>query len=48
MAPDSKKQWSDPKVLVFGNVETLTLGHNKIPGVGDAFTFEGNPTTVSS
>jgi hypothetical protein len=48
MASDSKKQWTDPKVQVFGNVETLTLGVNKSPGVGDAFTFEGATTKISS
>jgi len=47
MASESKKQWTDPKVQVFGNVETLTLVNNKIPGVGDAFTFEGQTTKVS-
>lgn len=49
MASEPKrKQWSDPKLLVFGNVETLTLATNKTPGIGDAFTFQGQTTRLSS
>jgi len=43
-----RKQWTDPKVLVFGNVGVLTLSTNKVPGTGDAFTFQGQPTKLSS
>jgi hypothetical protein len=45
---NDRKQWTDPKVLVFGDVEVLTLASNKAPGTGDAFTFQGNPTRLSS
>lgn len=45
---NDRKQWTDPKVLVFGDVEVLTLATNKVPGTGDAFTFQGNPTRLSS
>jgi hypothetical protein len=44
----NRKQWTDPKVLVFGDVEGLRLANNKVPGTGDAFTFEGQPTRLSS
>jgi len=47
-AEPKRKQWTDPKVLVFGDVETLTIPTNKVPGVGDAFTFQGATTRLSS
>jgi hypothetical protein len=44
----NRKQWKEPKVLVFGDVQVLTLASNKDPGTGDAFTFEGITTKLSS
>jgi hypothetical protein len=48
MAPKAQqKQWSEPKVLVFGDVEALTLANNKNFGIGDSFTFQSATTRIS-
>jgi len=37
-----KKTWTEPRLTVFGSVETLTLAaKNKALGVTDGFTFNG-------
>ncbi len=42
-----KKTWNEPVLIVFGNVQTLTLANNKTFGTGDAFTFQGAATRLS-
>jgi hypothetical protein len=46
-AKPAKNTWTDPKLIVFGGVETLTLGHSKSLGTGDALTFENQTTSLS-
>lgn len=48
MAQNDKQPWLDPKLTVFGDVETLTLATNKTFGTGDSFTFQNQPTRLSS
>jgi hypothetical protein len=49
MGADNVKQaWTEPKVIVYGDVKTLTLGVNKSLGTGDSFTFQGQTTKISS
>jgi hypothetical protein len=36
-----KRPWNDPKIVVFGNVEQLTLSHAKQLNLNDGFTFGG-------
>jgi len=36
-----KQAWTDPKLVVFGNVEDLTLSHTKQLNLNDGFTFGG-------
>jgi len=43
----TKRQWTEPKVVVFGDVESLTLANNKTFGTGDSITFQGQPTRLS-
>jgi hypothetical protein len=43
----NRKQWTEPKVLVFGDVEALTLAGNKNFGTGDTFTFQNQATKIS-
>jgi hypothetical protein len=42
-----KEAWTEPKVMVYGNVQALTLKGEKNFGVGDSFTFENITTVVS-
>jgi len=35
-----KKEWSNPALTVFGNVETITQGCDKKYGGTDSFTFK--------
>jgi len=42
-----KKTWAEPVLTEFGNVDTLTLAHNKVFGTGDSFTFQGQSTRLS-
>jgi hypothetical protein len=42
-----KKPWAEPKLTVFGDVETLTLTSNKTFGTGDSFTFQNQTTKLS-
>jgi hypothetical protein len=39
------KTWSNPELIVYGSVETLTLQAAKVKrqGVSDGFTFNGLP-----
>ena len=43
-----KVAWASPKLIVFGDVDVLTLGRNKNYGIGDAFTFQNETTRLSS
>ena len=42
-----KKVWTEPSLIEFGDVETLTLATNKSFGTGDSFTFQGQTTRLS-
>jgi hypothetical protein len=44
----AKKTWEEPKLIVHGNVEQITQGGNKDFGSGDAFTFQNQPTGLTS
>jgi hypothetical protein len=37
-----KRPWTDPKVIVFGDVEELTLARLKQLNLNDGFSFGGN------
>jgi hypothetical protein len=43
----TKKTWDEPKLTEFGDIEALTLANNKNFGVGDAYTFQNQPTRLS-
>jgi hypothetical protein len=38
----AKQPWTDPKVVVFGDIEQLTLSHVKQLNLNDGFTFGGS------
>lgn len=42
-----KRVWNDPELIVFGDIETLTLAQNKNFGTGDAYTFQNQSTRLS-
>jgi hypothetical protein len=42
-----ERVWTEPELLVFGNIAALTLGRNKDLGTGDAFTFQNQTTRLS-
>jgi len=44
---EGKRQWTEPKLVVFGDVEALTLANNKNFGTGDGISFQGQPTRLS-
>jgi len=43
----AKTPWTDPKLIIFGTADSLTLARNKNYGTGDAFTFENTTTQLS-
>ena len=47
MTPTEKQAWAEPKLIVFGAVDQLTLARNKDFGTGDAFTFQNQATRLS-
>ena len=42
-----KQTWTAPKLMVYGDVETMTLASNKVLGTGDSFTFQNQTTRIS-
>jgi hypothetical protein len=42
-----RKNWSEPTLTVFGDVEELTLANNKTFGTGDSITFQNQTTKLS-
>lgn len=40
---DNKKQWTQPKLVVLGDVKDLTLAKVKNFGVSDGFVFNNTP-----
>lgn len=42
-----KRKWASPEIRRFGTFETATQDcYNKSPGIGDAWTFQNQPTMV--
>ena len=39
---EQKKMWTEPKLVVYGDVERITQDQDKVYGVSDGFTFMGN------
>lgn len=44
---NSKETWTEPQLVVFGDVEVLTLTNTKVFGTSDGFTFQGQPIRLS-
>ena len=42
-----KEVWAEPKIMVYGDVQVLTLANNKVFGTSDGFTFQGQPIKLS-
>ena len=42
----AKRKWVSPEIRCFGTFEAATQGCTKDYGVGDAFTFQNNQTTL--
>jgi hypothetical protein len=43
-----KRKWVSPEIRRFGTFETATQDcYNKTSGIGDAYTFEQQPTVIS-
>lgn len=42
-----KKTYTTPRLIVYGSVEEITLGCNKILGNGDGYTFNNQSIVCS-
>ncbi len=43
MIENSKQQWTQPQLIVLGDVKELTLTKDKHFGVSDGFVFNNTP-----